>query len=815
MRRATIVFASLLVFVACKSVRRTSVSVPHEALAEPEKTPFELRLIVDPEQPTDDRVGFEQVREIFDARCTSCHNISNALDLSRYPFNSRFKFQEELLAEIVKRLKDTTQPMPPIPSQRLKDEQIALIEKWSQGFKVEASPANQGTLFRGSSLRMRWWVDKSDNKGEWSQAWDGRVKVDGFFVKLPKDAFINIEWTVLGEDNKPVWQREFLKVDPKTHKMVFEALVKESDLRNHSLDVLMPKPGNGGVINITQTTTTSFSIDWAIAVDDKTSPDKLHYAVFMSERDNLNTRDSIMSFGIPVVNGFNIHSAKLDNLKLGATYYVNVVVSDEDNFQAIYKTRVHTTLTDDRPPIVPNKEITFESIGNTTAVMRWNGATDNSDAPQDISYVVYTSPYSNIATADMMQVNGIAASDPMKGVTKIMLKGLIPADTYYVNVAAIDRSGNRTAYITRTLVTLGGNSPDTLSSYADDCGERLGTIPSFSCFDDGQMLPITRNGVEIPANLSSSQVNQYSFGTSSGTQFTCDRPAHLPLGSYGQCIPYARIGKLVAKDAQGQPMKDVDVVFTCRRYTPRLGTLQYNGQSYDGSMYPIFEDINMIQHNRKTGETCFFQTPLSGRDGRRVPSPMEKQLPAGDLPHNMDASAYWLKPSSISNNSNMQCIRCHDNDPFIHTPYIDQAKNGNRPLVPAMDKTSDWSGKYSVIGNRGFQNWPQVYALFHDEKPLCTSCHNFADRKMLETWAENSTGRVFTKNLSDYAKQNFHLKMWMPAPQAGINSESQWNAAGYGDALDAILSCRDNPTTPPCSKKPINSRQPPFAIATP
>ncbi len=816
MRRALLFFACLLALVGCKSARRGSTSVPQESLAVSEKTAFELRLLVDPANATAENVGFDQVREIFDTHCTSCHNISNALDLSRYPFSSRFKFQEELLGEVVKRLRDDAHPMPPAPQKRLNTDQIAAIEKWSNGLKNDSAAKSEDSLFRGSSLRLRWWVDKSDNKGEWSQAWDGSVKVSGFFINLPKDTFINIEWSVLGEDNKPVWQREFLKIDPKKHAMVFEALVKEADLRSHSLDVLSPRPGNGGVIDIVQTTTTSFSIRWAAATDDKTASEKLHYSVFMSERDNLNTKDSIMSFGIPVTNGFNLTNAAIENLRLGGTYYVNVVVSDEDTYQAIYKTRVHTTLTDDKPPVVGNKEILFESIGNTSAVVKWTKATDNSTAEKDIGYIVFTSPYNNVSTAEMMLNNGIPASEPLRGVTKVQLKGLVPGDTYYLNVVAVDSSGNRTGYISRRLNPVSGNSPDTISSYAEDCAERLGVIPSFSCFDDGKIVPVTQAGTEIPANLTASQASRYYFGANGNQEYSCDRPAHLPLGNFGQCVPYARLGKLAARDAQGKVLKDVDVVFTCRRYTPRLGPQQYGGQNFDGSTYPIFEDINMIQHNRKTGETCFYQTPLSNRDGRRVPSPMEKSLPSGSPSYATSASTFWLKPSGVANNSNMQCIRCHDNDPFIHTPFIDQVKgDGGKPLVPAMDRSSDWSGKYSVIGNRGFQYWPQVYALFHDEKPQCTSCHNFADKKMLETWAENSTGRLHARNLSNHAKQSFHLNMWMPPAEAGIANESQWNASGYGASLDAILACRDNPTTPPCSRKPINSRQPPYAVAIP
>lgn len=816
MRQALILFACLLALVGCKSARRGSTSMPQESLSISEKTEFELRLLVDPENASAENVGFNQVREIFDAHCTSCHNISNELDLSRYPFTSRFRFQEDLLGEVIKRLNDDVRPMPPSPHKKLSGEQIASIEKWSAGMKNDAVGTKDESLFGGSSLRLRWWIDKSERRGEWSQAWAGNVKVNGFFTNLPKDSFINIEWSVLGEDNKPVWQREFLKIDPKKHPMVFEALVKEGDLRSHSLDVLSPKPGNGGVIDVVQTTTTSFSIRWAHATDDKTPTDKLHYSVFMSERDNLNAKDAIMSFGIPVTNGFNLSNALLENLKLGGTYYVNVVVSDDENYQAIYKTRVHTTLSDDKPPVVPNKEIHFESIGNTTAVVKWNKATDNSTPERDVGYIVYTSPHNNVSTAEMMLNNGIPASDPLRGVTKVQLKGLNPGEVYYINVVAVDNSGNRTGYIPRRLNTVSGNSPNTISSYADDCAERLGVIPTFSCFDDGKILPITQAGVEIPTNLTAEQASRYVFGANGNQEFSCDRPAHLPLGNYGQCVPYARLGKLAAKDAQGKILKDVDVMFACRRYVPRLGPVQYGGQTFDGSTYPIFEDINMIQHNRKTGETCFYQTPLNGRDGRRVPSPMEKTLPSDAPSHAMSASAYWLKPGSVSGNSNMQCIRCHDNDPFIHTPYIDQVKGENgKPLVPAMDRTSDWSGKYSVIGNRGFQHWPQIYALFHDEKPQCTSCHNFADRKMLETWAANSTGKLFSRNLSDHAKQNFHLKTWMPPTSSGVANESQWNAAGYGESLNALLNCRNNPTTPPCSRKPINSRQPPYAIAIP
>ena len=161
----------------------------------------------------------------------------------------------------------------------------------------------------------------------------------------------------------------------------------------------------------------------------------------------------------------------------------------------------------------------------------------------------------------------------------------------------------------------------TYEQYTADCEKALGKIPKFSCVD-GQVIPILNN-------ISGPVTAENHLGR--GQQ--CDSPTHIrsdtaawTIGA-NHCVPGSRIGRL-------QPVtgfKDqTQIVFICRKYFPR------NGSSYKDSSGKIkieqtliFDDVNVIAHNSKTGATCFFVNNINrnspgwsgdnGFDGRQVP----------------------------------------------------------------------------------------------------------------------------------------------------------------------------------------------------
>ena len=136
--------------------------------------------------------------------------------------------------------------------------------------------------------------------------------------------------------------------------------------------------------------------------------------------------------------------------------------------------------------------------------------------------------------------------------------------------------------------TLGGvAAAQNRAQYAAQCAAEMGTIPAFNCLD-GVVLPITVNGVEQSQPVTA-----------------CDNPVQLGLGGNGQCVPFSRLLRLPTNNPA------TEAVAICRKYN-----------ASNGPGDPIFADIAVIQHNKATGRTCFFQSPIqAGLDGRTVPSP--------------------------------------------------------------------------------------------------------------------------------------------------------------------------------------------------
>ena len=157
------------------------------------------------------------------------------------------------------------------------------------------------------------------------------------------------------------------------------------------------------------------------------------------------------------------------------------------------------------------------------------------------------------------------------------------------------RRGARGAALVLGLAcTLGGvATAQNRAQYAAQCAAEMGTIPAFNCLD-GVVLPITVNGVEQSQPVTA-----------------CDNPVQLGLGGNGQCVPFSRLLRLPTNNPA------TEAVAICRKYN-----------ASNGPGDPIFADIAVIQHNKATGRTCFFQSPIqAGLDGRTVPSPSATSHP--------------------------------------------------------------------------------------------------------------------------------------------------------------------------------------------
>ena len=286
------------------------------------------------------------------------------------------------------------------------------------------------------------------------------------------------------------------------------------------------------------------------------------------------------------------------------------------------------------------------------------------------------------------------------------------------------------------------NAP-AIVNYARRCAEEISYVPTMNCLD-GEIVPITVNGKE-PEN--------YPVG------LKCDRPAMLDFVNLAdsQCVPYSRIQKVSLKDPD-----TVGAMF-CRRY------------KYREKDDKLFDDINIIIHRKSTGATCFFQIPENiGKplDGRRVPPPHElpDETPSGEI----DVTEFWLPPEKTAAR---HCIRCHDSDPFVHSPYINQTKQ-----VP-----SNPNGLYTIVGKE-FADVPQIFGIDTTDENICTSCHRIGHRYSCNDFFEYSVGNIPSKDtLMDFYK--FPHSHWMPAQ--GAENLSKWESL-YGRDVERLRSCCEN-----------------------
>jgi hypothetical protein len=201
-----------------------------------------------------------------------------------------------------------------------------------------------------------------------------------------------------------------------------------------------------------------------------------------------------------------------------------------------------------------------------------------------------------------------------------------------------------------------------------------------------------------------------------------------------------------------------------------------------------FTDMAMIGHNPKTGRTCFFQNSIgSGKDGSKVPHPADVEK----------STTVW---SSYVQN---YCSgTCHGESPFVHSPWIDGAKRASgKTIVPKVGENPDFlisnlAAPYNIVAadKLGFQIPKQ---LVSDEVGACNNCHRLAGGTAgnFAKWA-TGTGDDYYSNITDYGKK-FENSHWMAPRLDGLDA-SNWDASKYGQALQFMQKCNDNPSDPTC-----------------
>jgi hypothetical protein len=274
-------------------------------------------------------------------------------------------------------------------------------------------------------------------------------------------------------------------------------------------------------------------------------------------------------------------------------------------------------------------------------------------------------------------------------------------------------------FCTATLGINSAEAQESLSQYARNCDQHVGgTVPSFSCLD-GALVPI-----------------ENKRGTS------CSNPSNL----INSCNEYNRVGKLESNDP------NVEIRFMCRHYTP-----------VDSPLASTFNDIAVIQHNRVSGATCFYQSPAGPpMDGSYVPAPR-----TGDTK--------IFQHSMVSGGA---CAKCHDNRGFIRTANLRGVQNPHRIPDPPKETMN-----YRFPGE-GTRNW-RVYKVKALNRPTCSGCHTMG------SFSENETRLLFGSS------GTLGLEAAGTSQPNLLPGTSAWMGFDYASA-EAHYQCASNHSAPDC-----------------
>jgi hypothetical protein len=101
----------------------------------------------------------------------------------------------------------------------------------------------------------------------------------------------------------------------------------------------VPVPGNTGLITPSDITSSGLKLTWHRAVDNLTEQTDLRYRVYRSTANDIDTVADAEINGTLVADwAFDLISVQLSGLQPRTTYYLNVIVIDEDGYKAAYRT---------------------------------------------------------------------------------------------------------------------------------------------------------------------------------------------------------------------------------------------------------------------------------------------------------------------------------------------------------------------------------------------------------------------------------------------------------------------------------------------
>ena len=259
--------------------------------------------------------------------------------------------------------------------------------------------------------------------------------------------------------------------------------------------------------------------------------------------------------------------------------------------------------------------------------------------------------------------------------------------------------------------------PATAFEYAKMVEPELGVPPRVN-LSEGVEVPAYVDGIQATGELGSD----------------CDNPSRLGKG----CISGSVLQRHEGRTADGTPLPEVVWVSFGRN-----GSYTRNGE------IRVFGSVQMIGYHKETGATAFFESsdnidPWVDVDPQTFR--MLGALPWIDEPEEFNRA--FRVPGTI------QCVECHQNDPFIHSDFVDAAKmpGTDEPVIPeiiARSRNMKFDLPYYVIGGEGWD-----MRTIHIEGNKCLNCHRIG----------MSTATLFMRN-------GWHPNDHMPPNDPGSLSE--------------------------------------------
>ncbi|MEZ4323123.1 MAG: hypothetical protein R3F61_36995 [Myxococcota bacterium] len=280
----------------------------------------------------------------------------------------------------------------------------------------------------------------------------------------------------------------------------------------------------------------------------------------------------------------------------------------------------------------------------------------------------------------------------------------------------------------------------------------LPSVDELQCSEGAEIVVSTalEDGTLVPAALDATE---------------CANPSLL----YGTCSSGGRLGQLTHGT--------VTVKWICR----------YNHPVANPDDDTPFDDVGVILHNRRNGASCWFDDDDgTGIAGRNLP-PLD--LAAGTPDDHEAFERFFYRTNGES------CTYCHDNDPFVYTPFLESVGWQTGEYTSAGFSRVTLDGELVSNG---------TMHLVSPDAAACTACHRITSGNTCDSWVADSTGlqklpghQAIVRNAP--GTDLWALATWMP-PELAVD-EAAWEAS-FGLARDTITRCCASPGSAGCDWEP-------------